>query len=65
LSWYNDELVKANLDLMKVRREIQETKFAVLLGKCSFDEFNSREENTITVDANVFTFSINEVKVEI
>lgn len=47
-----------------VRPKIQRTKFAVILGKKWFDEFTSREENTLTVDGCEVTFSLREVRVD-
>ena len=51
--------------MLKIRREVQETKFAILLGKKWFDEFDSREDSNLTVDNNFFTIEIREVKVNI
>ena len=49
--------------LKGTRREIQETKFAVLLCKKWFDELPSREDNKLTVDNYEFTLSVTEKKV--
>jgi len=58
-------LMTLNKELFSVRRKIQETKFAVILGKAWFAEFNSREENTLEIDGHTFTLSVREIKVEI
>jgi len=61
--WFLSNLALANSKLQKVRKEIQETKFSVLLGKAWFAEFSSREENTLEVDGKTFTIEVKEVKV--
>ena len=64
-AWFEDSLEKINTDLQKVRRNIQETKFAVILGKAWFDEFDSREDNTLVVGDALYTFNVREVEVNI
>jgi hypothetical protein len=51
--------------LAEVRSQIQETKFAVVLGKQWFDEFTSRDNNTLEVDGVTFTLSTREVRNDI
>jgi hypothetical protein len=60
-----DKQKEVRKDLLKIRRDIQRTKFAVVMGKASWDEFESREEQTKEVNGNEFTVSIREVKVPI
>ena len=57
--------MKNQTGLRRVRQDIQETKFAVLLGKRWFDEFSSRAENTIEVSGLKFTFVVSETKVPV
>jgi hypothetical protein len=65
IGWLEFETKKTQTELTQVRRQIQETKFAVLLGKKWFNEFTSREENTLVVDGHTCTVSVREVKVEV
>lgn len=65
LAWFEDAIDQANLELHRVRKGIQETKFAIILGKLWFDEFSSREDNVLTVDEHQFTIGVREVKVSI
>jgi hypothetical protein len=65
LDWFTNKINELNTELKKVRRQIQETKFAVLLGKRWFDEFASREENTLVVDGFEITISLTEKKVAV
>ena len=62
---FQTQLEQLNEELRRVRKDIQETKFAVLLGKAWFDEFTSREDNTLEVDGHLFTVSLREVKVAV
>lgn len=52
-------------DLVKVRNGIQATKFAIILGKKWFDEFDSRENNSLEVNGKTFTIGVKEVEVKI
>ena len=61
--WLEKQVETAMLAMRTVRREIQETKFATLLGKKWFDEFSSRDENRLTVDGNEFTISLGTEQV--
>ena len=61
-----DSLIESEkAGLKRVRSYIQRTKFAVLLAKKWFSEFNSREDNHLDVDGKDVSFSVREVKVEI
>lgn len=61
-----DDLIKAkNLDLFKVRKETQRTKFAILLASKWFDEFDSLENCVLDLDGKNFTLSVREVTVDI
>ena len=51
--------------LLKLRQEMQRTKFAILLASKWFDEFESRKDCQMTVDGNHFTFGIREVKINV
>lgn len=60
-----DSQVKAIGEAQRAnRREIQETKFAIVLGKKWFDEFTSREEGTLDVDGRTFVFKLGTEKVK-
>jgi hypothetical protein len=65
LNWLADEVKALKSDLISVRSEIQETKFAVILGKKWFDEFTSREKSTLTLGGVEYTLSVGETKVEL
>ncbi len=65
LAWFESTFSQYKGELAAVRKEIQETKFAVLLAKQWFSEFTSRAENTLDVDGNTFTISLREVKVPV
>jgi hypothetical protein len=65
LSWLEDQILKHKKELVAVRSDIQETKFAVILGKKWFDEFSSREKNTLTLGGIEYTLSVGETKVEL
>lgn len=61
-----EEAIRQQTDVLKaVRRQIQETKFSVLLGKRWFNEFSSREENTLKIDGYDITVALTETKVDI
>lgn len=65
LAVVDDLIKKTKPELFKVRNYIQTTKFAVILGKKWFDEFSSREENTLTIDGVQYTLELKEVSVPI
>jgi len=53
------------LDLVSVRNKIQATKFAIILGKKWFDEFDSRENNSLEVNGKTFTIGVKAIEVKI
>jgi hypothetical protein len=61
--WLETTIADYQGKLKGVRRKIQETKFAILLGKKWFTEFTSREENKLTMGDYEFTISLAEKKV--
>lgn len=65
LAYLKQQILDAKKELKLVRTKIQRTKFAILLGKKSFVEFESREENTLDVDGKTFTISIKETRVPV
>jgi len=65
LAWLVQKIADLYQTLKPIRRQVQETKFAILLGKKWFDEFSSREENTLTINNYEFTVSLTEKKVPI
>jgi len=62
-SWLADTIDKLTSELAVVRRYIQETKFAVVLGKKWFDEFASLAETELTIGDQRLTFDLGEQKV--
>jgi hypothetical protein len=77
LKWVDTTCGRTNLSLINgtfsanttamrgVRKDIQKTKFAILLGKRWFDEFESREDCTIEVRGFTCTFNLREVRIDI
>lgn len=63
--WFDFHINFLRRIMLDKRTQIQQTKFAVILGKKWFDEFSSREENTIEVDGYKFTFELGEETVNI
>lgn len=63
IEWLNEAITDCSIQQRKVSREIQETKFAVLLAKKWFSEFKTREENVLEHKGHVLTFSLREVSV--
>ena len=62
--WLETSLERLIPDMRSVRRKIQETKFAVILGKRFFDEFDKMcEESKLTVDGQEFTVALGTEKV--
>lgn len=61
--WLNATLAKLNSELRTVRKYVQETKFAVILGKKWFDEFSTREGCTLDVGEFRVSFKLAEEKV--
>jgi hypothetical protein len=64
IAFLDDEISKLKRELILVRSDIQETKFAIILGKKWFDEFPSREKSTLTLNGIEYTLSVDETKVE-
>jgi hypothetical protein len=62
-AWIADLISKTKKDLMSTRFDVQKTKFAILLGKQWFDEFESREECSLEVDGFTVNFKIKETQV--
>jgi len=65
LTWVEEKVKELKTQLLNVRFDIQRTKFAIILGKRWFVEFESRDESTLEVDGNTFTISVEETKVTI
>lgn len=51
--------------LQEIRTNMQKAKFAIVLAKQSWSDFNSRAGSKLTVDGQEFTLEITETKVEI
>jgi len=51
--------------LVKISSDVQKTKFAIILGKKWFDEFNSRFENMLEINNVQYTIDLQRKKVEI
>lgn len=64
LAWLTGRIADLLKDQRAISRQIQEVKFAVLLAKKWFDEFQTREENTLSLGDLTFTFALREVKVD-
>ena len=62
-TWLESTLEDKKKALYRVRSDVQKTKFALLLGKASFDEFTSREENILDVGGITCTVSLKEERV--
>lgn len=58
------EIDKANAELKKVRKEIQQLKFQIILSKKWFEEFTSQVENQIIYKGVKFTFNRSVEKVK-
>jgi hypothetical protein len=65
LTLVEEKVKELKTQLLNVRFDIQRTKFAIILGKRWFVEFESRDESTLEVDGNTFTISVEETKVTI
>jgi hypothetical protein len=63
--WFSATIDKMKIEQRAIRSRLQETKFAIILGKKWFDEFKSRAEDTIKVDGQEFKFELGEEQVEI
>ncbi len=64
-AWLKAEIDKLQAAQRDLNRTLQEAKFAVILGKKWFDEFTTRDNPTLEVDEQVFTFKLGEKTVEI
>lgn len=63
-AWLKKAVDLANTETRSVRRQIQETKFAIILGKKWLDEFDKiEEESRITVDGQDFVFVLGKENV--
>jgi len=65
LTWVEEKVKELKTQLLDVRFDIQRTKFAIILGKKWFDEFESREDSTLELDGKTFTIAVEEKKVTI
>jgi hypothetical protein len=65
LSAIDDKIGELKRELVKVRSDIQETKFAIILGKKWFDEFSSRDKSTLDLNGVEYNLAIEETKVEV
>jgi len=65
LTWVNEKIKELKSEMLKIRFDIQRTKFAIILGKKWFDEFENREESTLVVDGKTFNIVVEEKKVTI
>jgi hypothetical protein len=63
--WLNKEISKLKAELKPIRSGIQKTKFAILLSKRWFDEFDSRADNIIEQDGWQYTFIVDEEAIAI
>jgi len=61
----NDYIKRLQDEIVTLRSDIQKTKFAIVLGNKWFDEFSSRENNTMTLGEITFSISLTEKKIEI
>ena len=64
MAWFDNTISKLNKQLLDIRKDLQETKFAIILGKKWFEEFDSRESNILEIDGKMFTIGLREVKVD-
>lgn len=63
--WLNKEIAKLKSEQKGIRQGIQKSKFAIILGKKWFDEFDSRDDDTIDYEDWKFTFVLGEETVKI
>lgn len=63
--WFDGTIKDLQTQMKILRATIQMNKFAVLLGKKWFDEFNSRENCELTVDGVKCVFKLGEEKVPV
>jgi hypothetical protein len=66
LAMLTDSMRNNSRQLISVRSRIQRSKFAVLLGRQWFEEFQTRADNSLMVDGVQYTFEVDDnVKVEV
>jgi hypothetical protein len=53
------------MEMRKIRTTMQQTKFAVILGKAWFDEFTTRDNPTLEYKGHTYKFELGEEVVEI
>jgi len=63
IAWLCDKIQELKKEMLGIRSKIQKNKFAVILGKSWYDEFESREDCTLTSDNVLYTFALEEKKV--
>jgi len=63
--WFKKTLEEIQKELKKIRNDIQAVKFAVIVGRKWFDEWQSRENCELTVDGVKCIFVFGEEKVAI
>jgi hypothetical protein len=64
-SWFSTTIEKKQKEMKEIRSELQKTKFAVILGRKWFDEFNTRENCELTIDNVKCVFDLGEEKVPV
>lgn len=64
-AWLDSKIKELKKELFTVRSSVQRKKFAVILSKKWFDEFESRDHNKLTVKEKEFTFDVREVSVNL
>jgi len=65
IAWLDDKIVQLKKEQKEITHKIQEIKFSLILGKGWFSEFDTRENNSLTLDGNLFTISLAEEKVSL
>jgi len=62
--WLNKEIARIKSEQKSLRKYVQQTKFAILLGGKWFDEFESRADNVLIHDDWQFTFVVGDKTVK-
>lgn len=65
ITWLENKIKNRKVEQSKIRKAIQETKFALILGKKWFKEFDSKEDCTYEKEDYTFTISLREVEVSV
>lgn len=65
LAWIDARIEDVQRSLAELRKDVQRTKFAIILGKKWFDEFSNRENSSLELDGVSFTISLTEKRVEV